>query len=247
MAIIVWCTLYIIIVKITYFMRKILLLFLMLLVFVSCADKYSITGTFTQCMFDGKMAYIKQLEDNVMKPVDSCEIVHGEFVMSGALDSVRCVSLFMGESNCIPIVLERGDINVSFANSSIKIGGTPLNDKLYEFLTLRDSLTMLLAELPHKESSMILEGYDHRDIIMQLGQKENEYRKAIDKLETNFIVDNYDNVLGVTWFLELCYGAYNQYGYATTTPQIDEIYSRAPESFRANTDIKAYMKLVDEK
>lgn len=228
-------------------MKKILLSLLPLPILMSCAEKYSITGTFTQCMFDGKMAYIKQLEDNVMKPIDSCEVIHGEFSMSGVLDSVRCVSLFMGEANCIPVVLERGDINISFVNSSIKIEGTPLNDKLYEFLTLRDSLTMLLAELPNKESNMILEGYDHGDIIMQLGQEENEYRRALDKLETNFIVDNYDNVLGVTWFMELCYGAYNRFGYATTTPQIDEIYSRAPENFRSNPEVSAYMKLVDGK
>ena len=33
---------------------------------------------------------------------------------------------------------------------------------------------------------------------------------AIDKLETDFVVDNFDNVLGVTYFLVLCDNAYNQ-------------------------------------
>jgi hypothetical protein len=65
---------------------------------------------------------------------------------------------------------------------------------------------------------------------------------AIDKLETDFVVDNFDNVLGITYFLVLCDNAYNQFGFPTTTPQIDEIYGRAPDSFRNNKDVRLYME-----
>ena len=90
---------------------------------------------------------------------------------------------------------------------------------------------------------MILEGYDHDVILRMLGEEEGELRMAVDRLETDFVIDNSDNVLGITYLLVLCDNAYNQFGYATTTPQIDEIYSRVPESFKKNKDVEEYINL----
>lgn len=216
------------------------------LVVTSCADKYNIIGTSMQSVYDGKMVYLSHTVDGRDASVDSCEIVHGRFSMSGCLDSVMCVTLDMGEFH-LPIVLEGGDIRVSSVGQSVKVEGTPLNDRLYAFLTSRDSLIMLLAELPRRESQMILEGYDHDDIMRTLGSEEADLRMAMDKLETGFITSNFDNVLGVSWFMELCNDTYQRFGYPNTTPQIDEIYGRAPEDFRNNKEVKEYMKLCEGK
>ncbi len=211
----------------------------------SCSDKYSISGTSSQNMLDGKVAYIKQMGDSCFVAIDSCKVVHGQFRMSGILDSIMCVSLFMGNDHCIPIVLEHGDISIRFVNSSITIGGTPLNNALYSFLTTRDSLFLQLAELPERESSMILEGYDIDYIEQTMIRKTQEFHRAIDRLETKFITNNFNNVLGVTWFMHLCNDAHRQYGYPTTTPQIDEIYGLAPEHFRCDPQIDSYMQRVN--
>ena len=93
---------------------------------------------------------------------------------------------------------------------------------------------------------MILAGYDHDEILRNLGEAEGTLRMAIDKLETDFVTSNYDNVLGLTYFLVLCDNAYQQFGYPTTTPQIEEIYSRAPEDFRQHKDVVEYMNLCEE-
>lgn len=215
------------------------------LFFTSCAEKYNIIGTSMQSVYDGKMVYLNHLVDGKDASVDSCEIVHGQFNMSGTLDSVMCVTLDMGDFH-LPIVLESGDIKISSAGLSVKVEGTPLNDRLYTFLTSRDSLITRLADLPRRESQMILNGYEHDDILRTLGEEEATLRLAMDKLETNFITQNFDNVLGISWFMELCNDTYQRYGYPNTTPQIDEIYSRAPESFRSNPVIKEYMKLCSE-
>lgn len=207
----------------------------------SCSDKYTITGTAMQPVTDSRMVYLRQMED-VPTMVDSCEIVHGSFKMSGTIDSVMCLTLDMG-SYTLPIVLEQGNICVSSANSSIKVEGTPLNDRLYRFLTSRDSLIMLISGLGRQETQMILDGYDHDAILRELGEQEGEYRIALDKLETEFVTSNFDNVLGVSWFLQLCDEAYKRFGYATTTPQIDEIYGLAPEEFRNRKDIQKFMNL----
>lgn len=231
-------------------MKKITSLLALLVVTIamltSCAENYNITGTSLQSIFDGDMVYLRPLDNDAS--VDSCKILHGKFTMSGPVDSIMCVRLFIGNNvDNIPIVLEQGNIQVSTQNSSIKVEGTPLNDKFYAFMTERDSLNYLLLELPRKESSMILEGYDHDEILRQLGEEEASIRMAIDKMETEFVTENYDNVLGVTYFLVLCNNAFNQFGFATTTPQIDEIYGRAPEAFRQNKKVVEYMNMCEGK
>lgn len=218
------------------------------MVLVACSTSYNISGTSMQSFYDGDMVYLRPLGGEDTRAVDSCKILHGKFTMSGAVDSVMCVRMFFGTSgDNIPIILEEGNIRVIDLNNAMKVEGTPLNDKFYAFMTERDSLLFLLQELPRKESTMILDGYDHDEILRVLGEEEGSLRMAIDRLETDFVTANYDNVLGVTYFLVLCDDAYKRFGYPTTTPQIDEIYGRAPESFRNNKDVKQYMTLCEGK
>lgn len=212
----------------------------------ACSTSYNITGTSLQSFSDGDMVYLRPLSTDDSKAVDSCKILHGAFTMSGPVDSVMCVRMFFGNSgDNIPVILEEGNIRVIDLNNAMKVEGTPLNDKFYAFMTERDSLMFLLQELPHKESVMILEGYDHDEILRQLGEEEGVLRMAIDKLETDFVTANYDNVLGITYFLVLCDNVFNQFGFPTTTPQLEEIYWRAPDSFRNNKNVLEYMNLCN--
>lgn len=212
----------------------------------ACSNNYSISGTSIQSFYDGDMVYLRTMDANASNAVDSCKIVHGAFSMSGPVDSVMCVRMYFGKNgDNIPVILEQGDIKVIDLNNAMKVEGTPLNDKFYAFMSKRDSLIYLLRELPRKESEMILDGCDYDDILCQLGEEEASLRMSIDKLETRFVMDNFDNVLGLTYFMVLCDNAASQYGFPTTTPQIDEIYSHAPDAFKANKDVKHYMSLCD--
>ena len=217
-------------------------------VMTACTMSYNITGSSMQSFYDGNMVYLRPIGGSDTRVVDSCKILHGSFNMSGSVDSVMCVRMFFGNSgDNIPIILEEGNIRVVDLNYAMKVEGTPLNDKFYAFMTKRDSLMFLLQELPRKESKMILDGYDHDEILRELGEEEGGLRMEIDKLETDFVTSNFDNVLGLTYFLVLCDNAYNQFGFPTTTPQIDEIYGKAPEEFKQNKDIKEYMTLCEGK
>lgn len=212
----------------------------------SCSNNYSISGTSIQSFYDGDMVYLRTMDANASNAVDSCKIVHGAFSMSGPVDSVMCVRMYFGKNgDNIPVILEQGDIKVIDLNNAMKVEGTPMNDKFYAFMSKRDSLMFLLRELPRKESEMILDGCDYDDILCKLGEEEASLRMSIDKLETRFVMDNFDNVLGLTYFMVLCDNAASQYGFPTTTPQIDEIYSHAPDAFKANKDVKHYMSLCD--
>jgi len=218
------------------------------LVMTSCADKYVIEGATAQYFRDGTKAYLKQFETELnevnFRAIDSCEVIHGKFDMSGIIDSVMMVRLYMGNDN-FPIVLEPGKVTVSIADNLVKISGTFLNDRLYEFLSQRDSLKLLYDDLPNRESKMYLDGYSQEEIMQELGEEELRLHEEVDRLETSFVKANYDNVLGITWFLRLCYEARDYYGFVTTTPQIDEIYLDAPETFRRNELVASYMQQVD--
>lgn len=209
----------------------------------ACSTNYNISGISMRSFCDGDMVYLRPMGGDDMKAVDSCRILHGAFSMSGPVDSVMCVRMFFGNGgDNIPVILEEGNIHVIDLNNAMKVEGTPLNDKFYAFMTERDSLMFMLRELPRKQTQMILDGYEEDEILRQLGEVEGSLRIAIDKLETDFVVANYDNVLGITYFLVLCDNAYNQFGFPTTTPQIDEIYGRAPDSFRNHKDVRLYME-----
>lgn len=213
------------------------------LALISCSDKYSISGTSLQ-MSGANMAFLRNSDD--AKTVDSCEIVHGKFSMSGILDSVECASIVLGNMNA-PLILEQGNIKVSFENASLQVSGTPLNDKLYLFLNSRDSLTMLLRELPSKESKMILNGVSEDERFRILGEEEAELRQQIDVKDTEFISNNFDNILGITWFLNLCGQESMRFGFPTTSPMLDELYGKAPDSFRNNKGIVEFMNKVNGK
>lgn len=210
----------------------------------SCSDKYSISGTALQSVYGANMAFLKSTED--AQTVDSCEIIHGKFNMSGLLDTVRCVQLILGNMS-VPVVLEQGDIQVKFVDSSLQVGGTPLNDKFYSFLVSRDSLTMLINELPEKESKMILNGVPEDEIYKSLGEEEADLRSQLMEKDNAFITDNIDNILGVTWFLNLCTQESMRFGFPTTNPMLDEIYGKAPDLFRNNKDIVDFMNKVNGK
>ncbi len=76
-----------------------------LVLLTSCSDKYTIVGTSMHSVFDGKMVYLSNMVDSKESSLDSCEIIHGQFTMSGPLDSVMCVTLAMGDLH-LPLVLE---------------------------------------------------------------------------------------------------------------------------------------------
>ena len=133
---------------------QITLIIALALMCAACAEQtnlYSVTGTSSQAYLDGNTAYMKLMDGGSYRDIDSCTVLHGNFQMSGPLDSVMCVSLFMGDTydinnRPILVVLEEGNVKVNIGYSSVKAEGTPLNERLYHFLAKRDSIGMMLID-----------------------------------------------------------------------------------------------------
>lgn len=224
--------------------------FLLLLPFLaSCTSKYKIEGTSSVNSLDGKMLYLKSLNDGEWVKLDSAEVVHGLFSMKGKIDSVQMVTLYMDSESIMPIVLENGKITVTISNSELKAVGTPLNTALYEFIDKRNRLEESISELEQRETRMVMDGGDLEEIHSQLMVEGDSLMNEMNQYIKKFISTNYENVLGPSVFMMLC----SSLPYPVMTPQIDDIIKDAPYSFKSNKFVREFlskakenMKLIEE-
>lgn len=211
-------------------------------VFASCTGSYNVQGSSSVSALDGSKLYLKAIKNNELKNIDSCDVVHGQFNFNGTLDTVRMVNLFMDDQSIMPMVLEEGEITIKIDNASQKVSGTPLNEKLYDFLDKHNRLDNQMNELAHKQSQMMLNGIDEDEINQKLSIEAAQIAKEEDKLVTSFIVDNFDNVLGPGVFMMITSG----YQYPILTPQIEDIMSKATDKFKSNPYVSEYYKIASE-
>lgn len=216
---------------------------LLLLVFLtSCSRKYKIEGSSSVTSLDGKMLYLKTLQDGEWVAVDSAEVIHGLFSMKGPVDSVVMVTLYMGNEGIMPLVLEDGKIEVSIANTQLSAKGTLLNNQLYEFINKRNELEIRIEELDRKEARMVLDGANLEDVRSELEEEGKTLIKEMNDYVKQFIIDNNDNVLGPSVFMMMC----STLPYPIMTPEIEDIMRTAPQSFKENRMVKEFLTKAKE-
>lgn len=218
-------------------MDKVLYALLSIFALTSCAGSYNIEGSSNVSMLDGHKLYLKIIKDDTLKDIDSCDIVHGQFAFIGSIDSTRIANIYMDDDVLLPVVLENGDITIKIDNTQHAIGGTPLNDKLYTFLTGFVQLQNEAVELVHKQNQAYMNGSDMDVVNRQLAEQDAEIARKLDKLITSFIVDNFDNVLGPYVFQM----ATADYRYPIFEPWIEDILSKATTKFKNNPYVKDYV------
>ena len=224
-------------------MNKIFYALLTAVTFASCAESYNIQGSTSVSALDGSKLYLKTMVNDELKNLDSCDVVHGKFKFAGLLDTIKMASLYMDdEPLMMPVVIEQGDIEIHIDNTNRSVSGSPLNEKLYQFMKRHDQLGNELNELSHKQSQMLLEGIDENVINRQLSAEANRIAMQEDSLVTNFIVDNFDNVLGPGVFMMIT----GSYQYPILTPQIEDIMSKATKKFKADPYVKQYYQVANE-
>lgn len=224
-------------------MNKIFYALLTAVTFASCAESYNIQGSTSVSALDGSKLYLKTMVNDELKNLDSCDVVHGKFKFAGLLDTIKMASLYMDDQPLMmPIVIEQGDIEIHLDNTSRTVTGSPLNEKLYEFMKRHDQLGNELNELAHKQSQMLLEGIEEDVINRQLTAEANRIAMQEDSLVTNFIVENFDNVLGPGVFMMVT----ANYQYPILTPQIEDIMSKATKKFKADPYVKQYYQVANE-
>ena len=224
------------------FMNKILYIFAVVAVMTSCASSYHVEGTSSVSALDGNKLYLRAIKSGEAKNIDSCDVVHGEFHFAGLLDTVRMANLYMDDESIMPVVLEEGEIVIKIDNANQTVGGTPLNDSLYHFIDRHNQITNRMNELSHRQSQMLLDGIDEETINQQLSIEAAQIAQEEDSLVTNFIVENFDNVLGPGVFMMIT----SQYRYPVLTPQIEDIMSKASQKFKSDPYVSEYYRTANE-
>lgn len=228
---------------------RILPFLLLAMLVTSCSRKYKIEGSSSVTSLDGKMLFLKTLQDGEWVAVDSAEVIHGLFKMDGQADSVMMVTLYMDQVGIMPLVLENGKIEVSISNTQLLAKGTPLNDKLYEFIDKRNAMEVKIEELERKEARMVLDGANLEDVHAELQQEGEKLIKEMNDYVKQFITDNFENVLGPSVFMIMC----SALPYPIMTPQIEDIMRTATMTFKDRPMVKDFlfkakenMKLLEE-
>lgn len=207
----------------------------------SCAQSYNIQGTSNVAMLDGHRLYLKIVKDESLANLDSCEVVHGQFTMAGNVDSTCMANLYMDEESLLPLVLESGNITIRIDNTQRTLGGTPLNDKLYEFLKSLEQLQSEQIDLVHKHDQAIMNGSDMDVVTRELIAQDEVINGKMDKLVTRFVTENFDNVLGPGAFMMMTSG----YEVPMLTPWIEDILSKASEKFKNDPYVKEYVEAAN--
>ncbi len=223
-------------------MNRFFLYSLLLLSLTSCSSMYKIAGVSSVRSLDGKMLYIKSLQGEEWQTLDSAEVIHGAFSMKGDVDSVMMVTLYIGEESVMPMILEKGNIEVSITNMQLSARGTSLNNALYDFIDRKNAMDLKIEELERKEARMVMDGNDLSIIHEQLNKEGEELANEMNKSVKAFIADNYENVLGPSVFMMLC----SSLPYPILTPQINDILKDAPASFKDNNMVKEFISKAKE-
>lgn len=222
--------------------KTILSIFSGVVLLCSCSEQYLVNGSSSVQDLEGKMLYLKVFQDDDMKTIDSTKVIHGRFKFGGGLDSVMMANLFLGDQSLMPVVLETGEVVMTLSEMGQSATGTPLNDSLNAFITRKVQLDAQLAELPRKESQLIMDGMDHDEIMRMLNVQYQQLAVQNDQLVTRFITSNYNNVLGPGIFMILTSG----FQYPILNPQIDEILSQATPYFKNHPYVREYVKAANE-
>lgn len=223
-------------------MNRIFYAFIALMALASCANSYDISGTSNVSTLDGRMLYLKILENNDFKNVDSCDVVHGQFHFQGSVDSMKMANIFMDDDPVLPLVLESGSITVKLDDTQQVVSGTPMNDKLFGFFKKYQQIQNQLRELVHKHDQAIMNGSDMVAVNKQLNEESIRLSEQEDKLITSFVTDNFNNVLGPGVFFLVTMG--NQY--PMLSPWIEDIMSKATDYFKNDPYVKDYYKKAQE-
>lgn len=187
------------------------------------------------------MLYLRVFKDDDMCAIDSSRVVHGRFKFRGIMDSVMMANVFLDDNSVMPVVIEQGDVCVQIDENTQSATGTPLNDSLTSFIQKKLQIDARMAELPHLESQMIMNGIDHDQILIELGQQAHELEIENDRLITRFIRSNYNNVLGPGVFMIMT----SSLEYPVLNPQIEEIISQAPPYFMNHPYVREYIKKAE--
>ncbi len=189
-------------------MKKIFFLTLAVIAFCSCSkkDNYTLEGSTDDPNYNNRKIIVQQTANSQIVATDTLLIENGKFSLNGTIDSVVIKNVYSTDTTTfVPFVYvaEKGNIKIEIVDNIVKIGGTPLNDKLEvfngKFMANRKKGQEIIAEYTKKQEAGTSTPEDEtamREALSSLA-KENT------AMMVSFAKENIDNILG-----EYCFTSY---------------------------------------
>lgn len=211
----------------------------------SCGTSYSYTinGTTDGSMADGQKYFLTAFGNEKMNDIDSCDVIHGKFTFTGSTDTIK-LGLVVSDDFILPVILEEGDINITVdSKTGTSISGTKNNDALNDFRKQLDKIEGEMDELYNKKMQGIKNGESEDSLNIVLTQDARKIMAEKENLIKKFIIDNLDTPLAAAAFQGLTIVPFMlQNGYAELSPWIDEILTKANDSFKNDPYVKFYIE-----
>ena len=187
-------------------MKKIVFLTLAVIVFCSCSkkEKYTLDGVFSDPDYYSGSLISQQIANSLIVSSDTILVESGKFSFTGSVDSVCLRSVYSPDIEgfmSFVYVVEPGNITIEINDGLLKIGGTPLNDKLQEFnnkfLVNQKIGRDLITEFSKKQEAGTTTPEDEAELGEILSKLAQENTTAM----VSFAKENIDNILGEYCFL----------------------------------------------
>ena len=224
-----------------YKLLKYFFLFVTISALFSCTDKYTVKGT-TDGFYNGEQAYIKVDSGGVWHTVDSCDILHGCFEMSGCVEAPFLSSLFIGDEAIMPVIIERGDIIVELSMRDADVRGTYLNNSLSQFIERKEVFEQRILEIERRETTLILDGHTAESAAAQVRDTLASVGDSMNLFVEQSIREHYNTALGPCLFQLLC----SAMPYPFITKQVERILADAPPCFKEDSFVKRFISAAEE-
>ena len=205
----------------------------------SCADECSMAGKSTVSYLDGRVLSLRAMDGNDVD-VDTCRVIHGNFNFYRDVDSVYIATIAMGGQSIMPVVIEQGNLRVTVDGLGQRVSGGKMNDKLYKYIREQERIYRDWQSLQAKYMQLLRDGHSLEEIESKLGRKLLKNSQKSEDLETKFIVENSDNVLGRSYFRMMCEGQL----VPVLTEQMAKILETSDESLLHDPWVRSYLRVA---
>lgn len=204
----------------------------------SCAGQYNIAGNSSVPVLDGNMLYLAvNSDENGKTEIDSCKVIHGSFRFNGEVDSVCIARVYLGNESILPVVLENANLTITVDNTNQRVSGSPLNERLYDFYKKQNRLETKMWKLQQDAIEMVREGHSMQEVERKLSKQANKLQDEAEKLETDFLKKNANNVLGPGYFQMVC----EQFALPTVTDRMARMLEQLPPEFFEHPFVRSYL------
>ena len=238
-------------------MKKVIFLLLTATVLWSYQDAtFTIKGTVVDPVFEGRNIYLQEITDNgfqTLQTLETAVVQNGTFTFTGMADenALRYVSLdenvsyhffILNAQDRVPILLERGTINITFGDE-ISVSGTRINTAFSEFSIEQERGWDRQMDVALRYNEMRVAGTLTDELAEEMRSENVRTSEEMRNLTIQFIKNNIENEIG-KYYLRNSINRFNFEEQEKVLALADSNFRAEPHIARVITRIENYRNVA---